>query len=68
MGLAGHVAHITESIAHTNIFVAQLMGTNPLGRPSLRLEGNITTDLEEVGFGVWIGLMWLRIGTGGGLL
>jgi hypothetical protein len=24
-------------------------------------------DLQELGFGVWPGLIWLRIGTGGGL-
>jgi hypothetical protein len=25
-------------------------------------------DLQEVGFGVWTGSSWLRIGTGGGHL
>jgi hypothetical protein len=25
-------------------------------------------DLEEVGWGTWTGLIWLRIGTGGGIL
>jgi hypothetical protein len=25
-------------------------------------------DLREVGRGAWTGLIWLRIGTGGGLL
>jgi hypothetical protein len=25
-------------------------------------------DLKEVGWGAWTGLIWLRIGTGGGLL
>jgi hypothetical protein len=25
-------------------------------------------DLQEVGWGAWTGLSWLRIGTGGGLL
>jgi hypothetical protein len=25
-------------------------------------------DLQEVGWGTWTGLIWLRIGTGGGLL
>jgi hypothetical protein len=29
---------------------------------------NIKLDLQEVGWGVWTGLIWLRIGTGGGLL
>jgi hypothetical protein len=25
-------------------------------------------DLQEMGWGAWTGLIWLRIGTGGGLL
>jgi hypothetical protein len=25
-------------------------------------------DLQEVGWGAWTGLIWLRIGTGAGLL
>jgi hypothetical protein len=32
------------------------------------MEDNIKMDLQEVGWGAWIGLIWLRIGTGGGLL
>jgi hypothetical protein len=28
----------------------------------------IKMDLQEVGWGAWTGLIWLRIGTGGGLL
>jgi hypothetical protein len=40
----------------------------PLGRPRHRWEDNIKADLQEVGCGVWIGLGWLRIGTGGGQL
>ena len=39
-----------------------------LGRPRRRWEENITMDLQEVGWGAWTGLIWLRIGTGGGLL
>jgi hypothetical protein len=33
-----------------------------------RFEDNINVDLEEMEFGVWTGLSWLRIGTGGGQL
>jgi hypothetical protein len=40
----------------------------PLGRPRHRWEDNIKMDLKEVGWGAWTGLIWLRIGTGGGLL
>jgi hypothetical protein len=32
------------------------------------LEDNIKMDLREIGFGVWIAFIWLRIGNGGGLL
>jgi len=40
----------------------------PLGKPRCRWEDNIKMDLQEVIWGVWTGLMWLRIGTGGGHL
>jgi hypothetical protein len=35
------------------------------GRPRYRWEDNIKVDLQEVGCGVWTGLSWLRIETGG---
>jgi hypothetical protein len=41
-------------------------GQRPLERLKLRWEDNINPDLQDVG--VWTGLSWLRIGTGGGLL
>jgi hypothetical protein len=30
--------------------------------------GNIKMDLREIGLGIWIGFIWIKIGTGGGLL
>ena len=43
-------------------------GRRPLGRPGHRWDDNVIMDLEEVGWiGAWTGLIWLRIGTGGGL-
>jgi hypothetical protein len=36
-----------------------------LGRSRIKWEDNIKMDLQEVGFGVWAGLSWLRIETGG---
>jgi hypothetical protein len=33
-----------------------------------RWEYNIKTDLQEVGWWAWTGLICVRIGTGGGLL
>ena len=40
--------------------VVKLMGTSPLVRLRLRLESNITTDLEEMGLGH--GLDWCGLG------
>jgi hypothetical protein len=40
----------------------------PLERPRRRWEDGIKTDLREVGWRVWSGFTWLRIGTVGGLL
>jgi hypothetical protein len=40
----------------------------PLGRPRCRWVDNIRMDLGEVGWSMWTGLVWLRIGTGGELL
>jgi hypothetical protein len=50
------------------ILVGRPEGRRPLGRPRRRWEDNIKMDLQEVGWGAWTGLIWLRIGTGGGLL
>jgi hypothetical protein len=43
-------------------------GKRPLGRPRRRWEDNIRMDLKELDVGVWTGLGWLRIETGGGQL
>jgi hypothetical protein len=45
-----------------------LVGKRPLGRPRRRWVYIIRMDLLELGLGVWTGLVWLRIGTGGKLL
>jgi hypothetical protein len=50
------------------ILVGRPEGRRPLGRPRRRWEDKIKMDLQEVGWGAWTGLIWLRIGTGGGLL
>jgi hypothetical protein len=52
------------------ILVGKLEGKRPLGRPRHRWVENIKMELRETGWdGVdWIGLIWLRIGTSGGLL
>jgi hypothetical protein len=43
-------------------------GRRPLGRLRRRWEDNIKMDLQDVGWGAWTGSIWLRIGTGGGLM
>jgi hypothetical protein len=46
--------------------VRKLEGNSPRGRPRCRWEDNIKMDLKEVGWRVWTGFIWLRIGTIGG--
>ena len=43
-------------------------GKRPLGKPRRRWEDNIKTNLEEVEWETWTGLIWLRMCTGGGHL
>ena len=43
-------------------------GKRPLGSPRRRWEDNIKIDLQVVGWGAWAGLIWFRIGPGGGHL
>jgi hypothetical protein len=68
MRWAGHVARMGEGRGAYRVLVGRPEGRRPLGRPRLRWENNIKMDLQEVGWGAWTGLIWLRIGTGGGLL
>jgi hypothetical protein len=49
------------------VLVGKAEGKRPLGRPRRRWEDNIKMDLQEVGWGTWNGLIWLRVGTGGGI-
>jgi hypothetical protein len=43
-------------------------GKRPLVKPRRRWEDEIRLDLREIGWAVWIGLDWLKIGSGGELL
>jgi hypothetical protein len=47
------------------VLVAKPDGKRPLGRTGHRWEDNIKMVIEEVGWGTWTGLLWLRIGAGG---
>jgi hypothetical protein len=48
------------------VLVGKLEGKRQLGRDRYRWEANIKVDLHEVKCGLWNGLSWLRIRTGGG--
>jgi len=49
------------------ILVGKSEGKRPLGRPGRRWENNIKR-ISRSGMGARTGLIWLRIGTSGGLL
>jgi hypothetical protein len=68
MGWTGHVACRGEGRGMYRVLVGKPEVKRPLGRPRGRGEDNIEVDLQEVGCGVWTGLSWLRIETGGGHL
>jgi len=64
MRWAGHVAYMGERRGVYSVLVGKPEGKIPLGRPRYRWEDNIKMDLQELVWGSWTGLIWLRIGTG----
>jgi hypothetical protein len=67
LGLAWHVECVGEKYIQ-GFLVGKPEARRPIGRPRRRWEGNNKIDHGEVGWGAWIGSIWLRIGTGSGLL
>jgi hypothetical protein len=63
-----HVARMGEKRSAYRILVVKPEGKRLLGRPRRRWEDNISMDRSEIGWVVWTGLIWLRIGTSKGLL
>jgi len=57
-------------MVHTGFWWENLRERDHLEDPGMMWEDNIKMDIQEVGWGVgtWTGLIWLRIGTEGGLL
>jgi hypothetical protein len=51
---------------HTGFWWGNLRGRDHSEDLSNRWEDNISFDIQEVEWGVLTGLIWLRIGTGGG--
>jgi hypothetical protein len=68
MRWAGHVARMGEKSNAYRILVGKPEGKRPLGRPRRRWVDNIKMYLREIEWMERIGLIWLRIGTSGGLL
>jgi hypothetical protein len=68
MKLAEHVARMRERRIVYRVLVGKPEGKRPLGRPRCRLEDNINMDLQEVVWGLLIGLRWLSIEAYGGNL
>ena len=62
---AEHVARMGERRGVYRVLVGKPEGKVQLGRPRRKWEYNIKMDLQEVGYRVWTGLNWLRIGTDG---
>ena len=68
MRQAGNWVRVGDRGGAYRVLVGKPEGKRPLGRPRRRLEDDIKMVLEEVGWGSRAGLIWLRIGTGGGFL
>ena len=61
-----HVARMVEERVLYRVLVGKPEGKRPLGRPRRKWVDNIRMDLWDVG--IWTGLGWPRIETGGGRL
>jgi hypothetical protein len=68
MRWAGHVARMGEGRTMYRFLVGKPEGKRSLERSRRRWEDGIIMDLREIGWRVWSGFTWLRIGIAGGLL
>jgi hypothetical protein len=50
------------------VLVGKPEGKRPLGRPMRGWKDGLRMDPGKIGWDVWSGFLWLRIGTGGWLL
>jgi len=66
--MGGECSTYGERRGVCRVLVGKPEGKRPLGTPRRRWEDNIKVDLREVRWGAWTGLIWHRIGTGGGHL
>jgi hypothetical protein len=63
-----HVGRVVDRRCAYRVFVGKPKRKRPLGKPKHRWEDNIRIDFQEVGWGAWTGLIWLRVGAGGRLM
>jgi hypothetical protein len=68
MRWVGHVARTGEERNVYRVLVGKPEGKDPLEKPRRRWEDGIGMDLREIGWGMWSGFTWFRIGIVGGLL
>jgi len=68
MRWAGHVACMGEERGVYRILLGKPEGRKPLGRPRRRWVDNIRKISRRWDVGIWTGLDWPRIETGGGIL
>jgi hypothetical protein len=67
MRWADHVAHIGDRRDAYRVLAQKLERRKPLGRPRRRWEDNIKMDFQKWNGGMKF-LIWLRTGTGGGIV
>jgi hypothetical protein len=68
MRWTGHVAGMGQKRNACRILVGKPEGERPAGRPGLRGRIILKWILERKDGVVWTGVIWIRIGTSGGLL
>jgi hypothetical protein len=66
--VAGHVACTGERRGAYRVLMGKREGRSPLERPRHKWEDYVKMDLREIGWRASTGSIWLRIGTGGGVL
>jgi hypothetical protein len=65
---AGRAANMGERKGVHRVLLRKTEGKSPLRRPRRRWDCKSKMELQEVGWGTWTGLIWLKTGTGCGLL
>jgi hypothetical protein len=66
MRWVGHASHTGKRRGAHRVLMGKPEGKKPFGKVWCQWENNFEMDLQEVRW-VWTELIWLRIGTGGGL-